>query len=152
MGTYDEKLQSLKEIERLAWEAGAEDRKIAAENQRIAAEKRAVEQRIASEKRAEEQRNAAEKQRIADSKPTVKEDFYSNGKLLRRINYQPKSDGGKLHGPWEYYYENGQLNNKKNYKDGKKDGLFEMYFENGDFLSKICYANDKMIDMSYCEK
>ena len=43
----------------------------------------------------ERERIAAEKQRIADSKPSVKEEFYSNGKLWRRTNYQSKNDGGK---------------------------------------------------------
>ena len=78
---YDETLQPLKdakrERERIAREKQAEEN-------RIAAEKRAEEQRIAAEKLAEEQRIAAEKQRIADSKPTVKEEFYSSGKLKSR--------------------------------------------------------------------
>jgi hypothetical protein len=68
---YDETLQSLKDAKR-------ERERIAAEEQRIAAEKRAEEQRIAAEKRAE-------KQRIADSKPTVKEEFYSNGELSTQV-------------------------------------------------------------------
>jgi type IV secretory pathway VirB10-like protein len=152
LGTYDETLQSLKEIEKLAWEAGAEDRKIAAEKQRIAAEKRAEEQRIAAEKRAEEQRIAAEKQRIADSKPTVKEKFYSKGKLRNRTMYQSKNDGGKPYGLSETFYKNGQLQIKGNFKDGQIDGLYEMYLENGELIFKTCYKNGEIIDISYCEK
>ena len=146
---YDETLQPLKdakqERERIAEEKRAEE-------QRIAAEKRAEEQRIAAEKLAEEQRIAAEKQRLADSKPTVKEVFYSNGKLRIRTNYQPKSDGGKEHGLVEWYYKNGQLNYKVNYKDGKRDGLWEGYQRNGQLQFKYCYKNDEEVDMSYCEK
>ena len=92
-------------------------------------------ERIAAEKLAEEKRRAAEKQRIADSKPTVKETFYSNGKLESRINYQPKSDGGKEHGLSEWYFQNGQLASKSNYKDGKQDGLSERYDQNGKDIS-----------------
>ena len=178
---YDETIQPLKDArykrERIAAEKLAEEQRIAAdkraEEQRIAAEKRAEEQRIAAEK----QRIAAEKQRIADSKPTVKEEFYSGGELERRVNYQPKSDGGKKHGLQELFYESGQLRTKENFKDGKLDGLSEMYhengqlmtkgkfkdgefdglfvirnFENGQLESEICYKNGQETDMSYCEK
>jgi antitoxin component YwqK of YwqJK toxin-antitoxin module len=149
--TYDEILQSLKDA------------------------KREIE-RIAAEKRAEENRIAAEKQRIADRKPTVKEEFHSNGKLKRRTNYQSKTDGGKEDGLWEGYYHNGQLASKGNFKDGKLDGLWESYHENGQLQSKgnfkdgitdgleewyhengqleskTCYNNGEVVDMSYCEK
>ena len=169
---------AIREIKKAAAEKKAKEQRIAAERraeeQRIAAEKRAEEQRIAAEKRAEEQRIAAEKQIIADSKPTVKEELHSNGNLKSRTNYHPKIDGGEKHGPYEAYYENGQLRHKGNYSDGKKRGLYESYFnsgsskanykdgkldglyewynENGQFESKSCYVNDKKVDMSYCEK
>jgi hypothetical protein len=160
--SYDEILQPLKDAKR--------------ERQRIAREKRAEEQRIAAEKLAEENRIAREKQRIADSKPTVKEEFHSNGKLKNRTNFQPKSDGGKKHGLKEVFYENGQLSLKRNFKDGKRngvsesyyetgqlqwkyydkdgvvDGLYESYHSDGQLQTKVCYKNDKKVDMSYCEK
>ena len=143
--SYDETLQPLKdakrERERIAREKLAEEQRIAAEKQRIAAEKRAEEQRI-----------AAEKQRIADSKPTVKEEFYSDGKLKTRRNYQSKSDGGVRHGLSEAFYENGQLHIKGNFKDGKIDGLYEKYYEDGELLVVLCYKNGDRTDMSYCEK
>ena len=145
---YDETLQPLKDAKREREKIAAEER---AEEYRIAAEQRAEEQRIAREKRAEEQRIAAEEQRIADSKPTVKEEFYSNGKLENRINYQPKSDGGKEHGLTESYYENGQLHIKENYKDGNRDGLFESYYKNGQFKQDYCFKNNEKVDMSYCD-
>ena len=146
--SYKEILQPLKDAKR--------------ERERLAEEKRAEEARIAAEKvriilakRAEEKRIAAEKQRIADSKPTVKEEFYSNGKLKSRTNFQPKSDGGKkhgleeafretgeisrkflykngkLHGPQNQYHKNGQVFMAYTYKDGKKEGLSEWFYENG---------------------
>ena len=178
---YDETLQTLKDAQRERERIAAEEQRIAAEKraeeQRIAAEKRAEEQRIAAEKRAEKQRIAAEKQRIADSKPTVKEEFYSSGELQSRGNYQPKSDGGKKHGLHEFFYESGQLVTKENFKDGKLDGLSETYhengqlistskfkdgeydglffhknFENGQLIYEICYKNGEETDMSYCEE
>ena len=132
--TYDERLQSLKDAKR--------------ELERIAADKRAEEKRIYLEKLAEEQRIAAEKQRIADTKPSVKEEFWANGKLKSRMNYQSKTDGGKLHGPYERYYENGQLWRKENYKDGKLDGLYEWYHENGQLELNKYYKEGKVEGLS----
>ena len=109
-------------------------------------------ERIAVEEYLEEQRIAAEKQKIADNKFAVKEELHSNGNLKSRTNYHPKIDGGKRHGPHVVYYENGQLELKRNYKDGKIDGLEEWYYENGQLLSKSCLINDNEVDMSYCEK
>ena len=73
-------------------------------------------ERIAAEKRVEENR-------IADSKPTVKEEFYPYGQLKFRANYKSKNDGGEKHGLVEWYYDNGQLKEKGNYKDGLEDGV-----------------------------
>jgi hypothetical protein len=130
---YDESLQSLKDTER-------ERERIAAENQRIAAETRAEEKRV-----------IAEKQRIADSTPTVKEEFHSNGNLSRRTNYQSKTEGGKREGLDERYYENGQLEYKGNYKDGEWDGLFERYSDGGELAFAACYDNGSEVDMSNCQ-
>ncbi|MDB4043710.1 hypothetical protein N9507_05740 [Gammaproteobacteria bacterium] len=182
--TYDERLQSLKdakrEIERIAAEIRAEQNRIAAEKraeeQKIAAERRAEENRIAAEKRAEEQKIAAEKQRISDTKPTVREEFHSNGMLKSRINYQPKSDGGKRHGLSEGYNRNGRLEWKKtfidgkihglsekynrygllveeiNFKQGKLDGLFKSFDGEGRLYDIKCFNNNKKVDISYCGK
>ena len=168
------------EVLRIAAEKRAEEARIAAEKRaeeaRIAAEKKAERQRVAAEKKAERQRVAAEKQRIADGKPSVKEEFHYNGKLKSRANYQPKTDGGKLDGLYESYHKNGQLDWKGNYKDGRQDGLFigfyengqlafkvnykngredgiyKWYDENGQLTSKSCLKNHEMVDMTYCEK
>ena len=98
-------------------------------------------ERIAAEKLAEEKRIAAEKQRIADSKPSVKEEFYGNGKLKSRTNYQPFLNGGKKHGLYEYYHENGKLRETANYKDGKFEGDFSEYFESGQLMRKGYFKN-----------
>ena len=89
------------------------------------------------------ERVAAEKQRIADSKPTVKEEFFSNGQLKSRTNYQPKSDGGKEHGLSIVYWENTQLKREGNYKDGKKEGLWEEYRRDGLISSRTNFKDGK---------
>ena len=78
-----------------------------------------------------------EKQKIADSKPSVIEEFHPNGQLALRQNRNPKNEGGELHGLSEVYYENGQLKSKIHYKDGKIDGLVFKYNENGNLLLKF---------------
>ena len=51
---------------------------------------------------------------------------------------------GRKDGPYEKYYENGQLNAKGTYNDGKRDGLFESYLEDGRLLERgIYYAGEK---------
>ncbi|MDB9868900.1 hypothetical protein OAD22_09870 [Pseudomonadales bacterium] len=135
---YDEIIKPLRdatqERERIAAEKRAEE--IRAE------EIRAEEIRAAKEKRVEENRIAAEKQRISDAKPSVKEEFHSNGKLKTRINYQSKNDGGREDGLAEWYRENGQLSLKINYKDGVYDGLTERY-HNGHLFSKRNYKKGR---------
>ena len=134
--SYDEILQPLKNAK--------------LERERIAAEKLAEEKRIAAEKLAEEKRIAAEKQRIADSKPTVKEEFYGTGRLKSRTNYQPRLNGGKKHGIRVEYFENGRLNSKANYKNGQLDGNYEEYFESLQLMKKANYKNGQ-IDGTYEE-
>ena len=50
------------------------------------------------------------------------------------------------------YHENGQVEFRRNFKDGKIEGLSEWYNENGQLLDKNCYKNDVIVNMSYCEK
>ena len=104
-------------------------------------------ERIAKEKRAEEHR-------IADSKPSVTEEFYPNGVLKLRTNYTPKIDGRKKHGLFEIWHDSGQVWGKVNYKDGKQHGLHEMYYENGDEYSwsPQCFHNGQEVDMSNCKQ
>ena len=54
--------------------------------------------------------------------------YYDNGQLSSRVIFKD----GERDGPYEFYHENGQLGLKMNYKDGEpEDGLFESYDENG---------------------
>jgi antitoxin component YwqK of YwqJK toxin-antitoxin module len=156
---YDETIQPLKDArykrERIAAEKRAEENRIAAvkraKETRIAEEKLEEENRIVEEEKrvlaealairkkllAEQQRIAEEEKRVADSKPTIEEEFHSNGNLKSRKNYQSKSDGGQLHGLYVSYFEDGQLEFKLNMKEGKGDGVMEMYYINGQLWKKV---------------
>ena len=51
---------------------------------------------------------------------------------------------GKKEGPWVYFYDNGQLMNKENYKDGKRDGPWVRYWDNGQLWNKGNYKDGKV--------
>ena len=88
---------------------------------------------------AERKRVAAEKKRVADNTPTVKEEFYSDGTLKDRSNFQSKNDGGKRHGSREIYYQSAQLQDKLNYVNGELNGSRETYYQNGQVEVKLNY-------------
>jgi len=53
------------------------------------------------------------------------------------------NDKGEKHGPWEVYWDNGNLDYKGNYINGKKHGLFEDYWYDGILMYKTNYINGK---------
>jgi Uncharacterized protein conserved in bacteria len=59
-------------------------------------------------------------------------------KLVERqgITYEVNSDK-PFTGSSVSYYQNGQLEFRKNYKDGKVDGLEEWFYENGQLSSQV---------------
>jgi len=59
---------------------------------------------------------------------------YKNGQIKERKTFKD----GVQEGLWEKYryYDNGQLWETENYKDGKRDGLWEWYRENGQLFSR----------------
>ena len=127
---YDETLQPLKDAKR--------------EREKIAADK-AEEERIKRIlKLAEDKRKKEEKQRLADSKPTVEELFYFNGNIKRTSSYQPKSDGGKLHGPYKEFFLNGQIKLEVNYINGNQEGLMVIYHESGLINERSNYKKNKL--------
>ena len=66
---------------------------------------------------------------------------YLNGQLQFKKNYK---DGKREDGLYESYYKNGQLMSKTNYKDGKQDGLFESYYINGKLMSKSNWKDGEL--------
>ena len=57
---------------------------------------------------------------------------------------QGKISKGKREGEWLWYFENGQLKYKSNFKDGKQEGEFLYYYENGQLWIKNNYKNGKL--------
>ena len=43
------------------------------------------------------------------------------------------------------YHDNGQLGEKRSYKDGKLHGPYESYYDNGQLGSKVTYRNGKLV-------
>ncbi len=67
--------------------------------------------------------------------------YYNNGNL--REEGQLKN--GQGNGEWKYYYENGQLKSVGNYENGKKTGEWKYYLENGNLTELGKYENDKKV-------
>ena len=128
--SYDETLQLLKDAKK--------------ERERIEAERLAEERRIEAERLAEERRIELEKQRLADSKPSVEELFYANGNKKSTSSYQPKSDGGQLHGPYKEFFSNGQIKLEVNYINGNKEGLMVIYYEDGRIRERSNYKINEL--------
>jgi antitoxin component YwqK of YwqJK toxin-antitoxin module len=70
------------------------------------------------------------------------EEYYDNGQLEYKRNYV----NGKQHGYWEWYYSNGQLCYKGNYVNGKQHGYWEYYYSNGGLRYKGFYDMGKEVD------
>ena len=68
-------------------------------------------------------------------------DYDENGQLQQRSNYKD----GKSEGFSEKYYNNGQLEWRANFKDGKLNGLFELFDENGNLTKTKEYKNGELI-------
>ena len=70
--------------------------------------------------------------------------FYKNGNLQFNVTYNEKD---KKIGPFEHYYESGQLKVKTNYnkKGNEEHGLYIKYHENGEIDYKGNYENGKQI-------
>ena len=68
--------------------------------------------------------------------------YWENGQLKEKVNYKD----GKLEGEWLMYRKNGQLYSKNYYKDGKPEGEWLEYNQNGRLLSKENYKDGKFIE------
>jgi antitoxin component YwqK of YwqJK toxin-antitoxin module len=76
-----------------------------------------------------------------------------NSRFIQWNKEQPIVDGvqinqythdGKKTGIWEFYYDNGQLEERGSFKDGKKEGYWEEYWDNGQLHSKGLFKNGKL--------
>ena len=70
----------------------------------------------------------------------IVESYYENGNLRNKVNYKEGEPKGLI----EWYYENGQLEKKGNYKEGlREDGLWEFYYKDGQLSYKYNYKDGK---------
>ncbi len=86
--------------------------------------------------------------------------YHTNGQMLTKESYVCEDPGidwvrGNQHlkknGPYESYYENGQLREKSTYKDGKRVAS-EQYDQNGHLTKVIKSKNDQRISETYNPK
>lgn len=73
----------------------------------------------------------------------TKTKFDSRGKLYQvyAAKIDSMDNNVQLDGPFEEYYENGQLKEKCTYKDGRQDGLCEQYNKDGQLSAKYTYRS-----------
>ena len=69
----------------------------------------------------------------------VSTEYYENGQLKEKRTYKD----GAQNGLGASYYENGRLEKKWNWKDGKLHGLWEGYYENGELRDKTIWKDGK---------
>ena len=78
----------------------------------------------------------------------VVELFYENGQLKERENYKD----GKLNGLWEEYYDNGQLLQRGNMKDNLQEGLWEFFRYNGQLVYTSKWKHRKILSFEYYDR
>jgi len=71
----------------------------------------------------------------------VEKIFYENGNLREEKEYR----NGQLNGMAKGYYENGSLWWETNYKNDKKDATWKVYYENGNYSETGAHENGKPI-------
>ena len=74
---------------------------------------------------------------------TTNFDYYENGQLEVRENFK---DGEIVNGLWESYYENGQLERRGNIQERKENGLWEYFDEDGNQTETKEYKNGELIE------
>ena len=57
--------------------------------------------------------------------------------------------GGKKHGYWITYYENGIKRSQGRYIHGKKDGIWIQYYKNGSKATETIFRDDKLKEILY---
>jgi len=61
--------------------------------------------------------------------------FYKNGNIQQRIPYKE----GKWDGIEEFFYKNGNIRRRTPYKEDRKDGIEEFFYKNGNIEWRIPY-------------
>lgn len=71
--------------------------------------------------------------------------FYNNGQM----QYERTWKNGKLDGEGKHYHQNGNLHYTEAYKDGQKSGSWSFYEEDGTILQTIIYNGANATDGTY---
>jgi antitoxin component YwqK of YwqJK toxin-antitoxin module len=66
--------------------------------------------------------------------------YWKNGNIMAEGNFVGNL---KVDGQWLWYYENGNIRSKVNYRYGFKYGLFQYYYKNGNIKVQGKYKKDK---------
>ena len=69
--------------------------------------------------------------------------YYENGQIYEEGNYK---DGKIIDGKVTFYYQNGQIKEEGNYKDGEKDGKWTIYYGNGSIDKVEEYKDGELIE------
>jgi antitoxin component YwqK of YwqJK toxin-antitoxin module len=68
--------------------------------------------------------------------------FYENGQLENTTDYKD----GKKDGLSVWFWENGNMGQRANLKEGKKNGLLEAFNKNGELIRSVIYKNGAKVD------
>ena len=74
--------------------------------------------------------------------------YYENAQIRREENWKYPETVGKKDGKWTWWYLNGQIQQKGNYKDGDQDGKWTYWHENGqlsqerNYKDGVCVSGD----------
>ena len=83
---------------------------------------------------------------LASGKETPKDgiikEFYENGQLQDERNFKD----GMQEGISKTYFESGQIDSEVMYKNNLKEGLGKFYYESGKLKSEANYKDGKLID------
>jgi antitoxin component YwqK of YwqJK toxin-antitoxin module len=66
------------------------------------------------------------------------EEHFKDGKLSGEGEYAPD---GRRHGPWTFYFRNGQVKAKGSYRSGQLDGAWIWYRESGGLLQQGAFVD-----------
>ena len=71
--------------------------------------------------------------------------YFENGYMVGKGAWRNVSGKQTFYGPWEFYYNNGQLKSKGNFTDHEsKDGEWVFYYKNGQLKEHSILADDSL--------
>ena len=58
-----------------------------------------------------------------------------------------RNEHGKMHGPWEEFYQTGELSSRGYYLNGESHGPWEHFYKNGHLYSRGSYKHGVKIGL-----